>query len=507
MPMTNTSLPACRSGHRSHARARAQIAALLLCLLAGGVGACSPDRVLGDKPLPPDVPDPTQTHTAAGAIAAYHGALVTLRNAFAGNEQSYVPVSGLLTDELRYGDLGQIGSLNGPMLVDSRFMPEDPGVGSDAITASPIIEVYGLLHKVRGQAREARGALLAYAPDSSPSLVGHLDAVEAYADVFLADLFCSGVPLSTLDFGGDFTYAAGSSTEEVYAQAMALFDSALAVSTDSEAVMNLARLGKGRVLLALGRYAEAAQAVADVPDDFRYALQYSNTGPAQDHALDLSNRSFVFGDMGGEFNGSMPLTVADTEGGNGLPFLSSRDPRSASVVVDTNRYGHARWRLASLPADGSGSIVLASGVEARLIQAEAALQAGGADWLAMLNALRNDGTFDTRPDSADPAQTDTLWHAGSGGVPGLAPLSDPGTPDERLSLLFQERGYWLFLTGHRQGDLRRLVRAYGRQQQYVFPIGTYPGAYNTYGTDVTAPIPGAERISNPLFTGCRSRGA
>jgi hypothetical protein len=158
--------------------------------------------------------------------------------------------------------------------------------------------------------------------------------------------------------------------------------------------------------------------------------------------------------------------------------------------------------------DGSGAIVLASGVEARLIQAEAQLQASDvASWLATLNRLRTDGTYDTRRNAQDSTQTDTLWHAGTGGVARLRPLADPGTPDARVDLLFQERGYWLFLTGHRQGDLRRLVRAYGRNPEGVYPTGPYPGAFNIYGTDVTAPIPGAERVSNPLFTGCRSRGA
>ncbi|HEX6536183.1 MAG TPA: hypothetical protein VF041_16450, partial [Gemmatimonadaceae bacterium] len=382
MPMTNTSLAARHSGRRPHDRARATIAALLLCMLVGGAGACSPDSLLGDKPLPPDVPDPTQTHTAAGAVAAYHGALVALRYAFAGRGESFVPVSGLLTDELRYGDLGQLGAVDSPMLVDSRFMPEDPGVTSDSLTPFPITTVYGLLHKARGQAEEARGALLTYATDSSPALVGHLDTIEGYADVFLADLFCSGVPLSTLDYNGDFTYAAGSSTEEVYEHALALFDSALTLSSDSEAVMNLARLGKGRVLLDLGRYAEAAQAVADVPDDFRYAFEYDATDADQGVSNDFSNRSFVYSDMRRAAGGGFPLTMADTEGVNGLPYVSGGDPRTSWVVVDTNRYGHPRWRPEGLLEDGSGSVVLASGIEARLIQAEAALQAGGADWLA-----------------------------------------------------------------------------------------------------------------------------
>jgi hypothetical protein len=430
---------------------------------------------------------------------------VALRYAFGGADYSFVPVSGLLTDELRYGDLGQMGALNAPMLVDSRFMPEDPGTALDSLTPPPVVTAYALLHKVRGQSRQARGALLAYAPDSSTALVGHLETIEAYADVLLADLFCSGVPLSTLDFDGDFTYQPGSSTEEVYQHAVALFDSALATSADSERVMNLARVGKGRALLALGRYAEAAQAVADVPDEFRYAFQYTaiNSSTSTNEG---TGGSFVYRDFG-VLGLALSLTMADTEGVNGLPFLSSRDPRVPWAVLDTNQYGHVRWRPANLSRDGSGSIVLASGVEARLIQAEAALQAGSADWLARLNTLRTDGTFDTQPDAQDPAKTDTLWHAGSGGVAGLAPLSDPGTLDGRVSLLFRERGFWLYLTGHRQGDLRRLIRQYGRQQQDVYPQGNYPGAYNNYGTDVTAPIPGAERISNPLFTGCRNRGA
>ncbi|HEX6535956.1 MAG TPA: hypothetical protein VF041_15275 [Gemmatimonadaceae bacterium] len=480
-----------------------------MLLAAASLAGCSPEKLAGNDQLPPDVPDPAQTNTPAGAIAAYHGALVRLRFAFGGHDNSFIPVTGLLTDELGSGDLGQPNYVVDPMLLDSRFLPEDPGIGDDSTTAFPIYTLYGLLQKARGQARQARGALSAYAPDSSTALIGHLDAIEGYADVFLADLFCSGVPLSTLDFDGDFTYQPGSSTEEVYQHAVALFDSALAVSPDSERVMNLARVGKGRALLALGQYAEAAQAVADVPDDFQYAFQYSATDvPGEPTSLDRSNRTFANRDLYPGFGGGMMVTMVDAEGGNGLPFLSSGDPRVAWDDSAGTYHGLAIKRPVEYPLDGSGSIVLASGVEARLIQAEAQLQAGdAAGWLATLNALRTDGTYDTQQDPNDATKTDTLWHAGTGGVAGLRPLADPGTPDGQVSLLFQERAYWLFLTGHRQGDLRRLIRQYGRQAPTVYPAGPYPAAYKTYGTDVTAPIPGTERVSNPLFTGCRSRGA
>ncbi|HEX6535714.1 MAG TPA: hypothetical protein VF041_14045 [Gemmatimonadaceae bacterium] len=500
--MTSTALPSRR---RSYTGARGVGLGITLLLTAGTLAGCSPEKLAGNDQLPPDVPDPAETHTPAGAIAAYHGALVRFRTAFGGDAESFTPVTGLLTDELRSADVSDPNRTTDPMLVDSRFLPEDPGIGDDSTTASPIQSLYGLLQKARGQARQARGALLAYAPDSSKALVGHLETIEGYADVFLADLFCSGVPLSTLDFDGDFTYQPGSSTEEVYEHAVAFFDSALAVSADSQSVMNLARVGKGRALVALGRYAEAAQAVADVPDDFRYTFDFSATA-AQNAINDDVNRMYSYRDFGLSASAQMVLTMVDAEGGNGFPYISSGDPRSA-WVSGPSVAGIALVRPAAYPTDGSGSLVLASGVEARLIQAEAALQAGDPSWLTVLNALRTDGTYDTQRDPGDSTKTDTLWHAGTGGVAGLAPLQDPGTPDGRVSLLFQERAYWLLLTGHRQGDLRRLVRNYRRSTESVYPTGRYPGAYDTYGTDVTAPIPGAERVSNPLFTGCRSRGA
>ena len=36
---------------------------------------------------------------------------------------------------------------------------------------------------------------------------------------------------------------------------------------------------------------------------------------------------------------------------------------------------------------------------------------------------------------------------------------DPGTPDGEQKLLFHERAFWLYLTGHRLGDMRRLMRS------------------------------------------------
>jgi hypothetical protein len=199
--------------------------------------------------------------------------------------------------------------------------------------------------------------------------------------------------------------------------------------------------------------------------------------------------------------------MTDREGANGLPYVSSLDPRTPAELSGTDRLGRPRYLPPQNSQAGDAVVTLASGVEARLIQAEAQLHAGDARWLPTLNALRTDGAYDTQPDPDDAAKTDTLWHAGTGGVAGLAPLTDPVDPAQRIDLVFQERGYWLFLTAHRQGDLRRLLRDYGRGAESVYPTGAYGGLDGLYGTEVNAPIPATERLSNPQFHGCLNRGA
>ena len=133
--------------------------------------------------------------------------------------------------------------------------------------------------------------------------------------------------------------------------------------------------------------------------------------------------------------------------------------------------------------DLSAPITLASGIEARLIEAEAALHAGDAQWLTTLNTLRQTAISPALPD-----------------------LTDPGTADARLDLLYHERAYWLYLTGRRLGDLRRLIKVYGRGAETVFPTGPYPLG-GTYGTATSIPfIFAANSTGNPYLTsGCTSR--
>jgi len=479
-------------------------------LLALGLAGCSLDNLLKSNELPPDVTDPALAQTPQGAMAAYNGTLAQFRATFGGQHSSglgidegsaaFVPAAGLLSDELLW-------ARNGGTPLDRRLMLE----GSSGTEDSGADATYGLLHRVRALAGQTIGLLIRYVPDQ-PALVGHTYALEGYAEVFLAELFCSGIPLSTVDYSGDYTYQPGSTTDSVFTHAVVLFDSALALAGDNTRVVHLAALGKARALLTLGDYAGAAAAVAAVPDDYRYTVSF--TAAAGADAL-----NFAAINPGGFW----AYTVGDREGGTGLDFRTSGDPRTAVTQRGSYTVGFAttypiyhpnKYRdsiLATSPSGttvtftGADPMVVASGVEARLIEAEAALRAGDATtWRAKLNALRTDGTQDGSGN----------YNPGSGGVGRLAPLTDPGTDAARVDLLFRERAFWLFLTGHRQGDLRRLVRSvdrggYGRSQDQVYPTGTYPNTTlgELYGSDVTAPIPAAERTSNPKFTGCITRDA
>jgi hypothetical protein len=68
--------------------------------------------------------------------------------------------------------------------------------------------------------------------------------------------------------------------------------------------------------------------------------------------------------------------------------------------------------------------------------------------------------------------------------------------------LFRERAFWMFSTGHRTGDLRRLIRQYSRAANTVFPTGQWHKGGN-YGVDVTVPLPQAE-LNNPNLPGTTS---
>ena len=77
-------------------------------------------------------------------------------------------------------------------------------------------------------------------------------------------------------------------------------------------------------------------------------------------------------------------------------------------------------------------------------------------------------------------------------------MTDPGTATGRVDLHFRERAFWFYLTAHRLGDLRRLVRQYGRAIESVYPTGAYHKQGLTRGTQATLRVPQVEQ-NNPNY--------
>jgi hypothetical protein len=412
----------------------------LFCI---GTLACS--DLSGPPDLPSGTQDPSALNTPAGALQLYQTAIVL----FADAQVHAIAATGTLADEFQSAIPYRIG-----IALDELDMRST----TEGATIS-VRKVYEGWQRVRGQVAQALGVIRKYAPELSTALQGHLYALSGFAEVGLADFFCSGVPLSTIDFEKDFTYSPGLSTEEIYWHAIALFDTAIQLAVDSAPIVRLAYVGKARALNALGEF-EAAATVADsVPDHFQYTIPIRMpTAPFHE------------------------LTVPDREGGNGLPFHSDSDPRIALFATRLSQSASNQYFPAKYPFNVSSTLVVADWIEARLIRAEADLYKGKVDaWIDTLNSLRRNAI-----------------------APALSMLVDPGTQEERVNLLFKERAYWLFATAHRQSDLRRLVRQYGRSQYDVFPVGMYLMSAYTYGNDIDVQIPKEER-RNPLFTGCLNR--
>lgn len=400
-----------------------------------------------------DIVQPASLANTSGAEALRLGALGTFYTAFGSATNSVVLTSGLISDEFYAGHPVSFAS-------DADFRTW----GEPSFTGP-----YVLLQQTRIAALQALNALEKYAP-APASKTGHMFAVVGYAEVLLGETVCSGIPLGGFTEGGP-VFGTPLTTPQLLSRAISDFDSALTYAADSARILNFARIGRGRALLDNAQFTEASAAVAAVPTNFVFNAEFSASLSNQTNGLFQQATTARF------------VSVSDVEGSNGLNFRSANDPRVPTAFV-----GKGADNISDIyqftKITGSGSpIVLASGVEARLIQAEAQLNAGdAAGALATLNQLR-----------------------ASAVTPALAPLSLQPDRSSQVDQLFRERAFWLFGTGHRQGDLRRLIRQYGRSPEAVFPTGQARpgipyGSKIVFAPDVTAP-------NNPAYTACASFGA
>ncbi len=402
----------------------------------------------------PDVLKPDQLQGAAAIPTRVAGAILDFQIAFNGNfNNSLVPAQGLFTDEYIHSE-----TFPDRLEIDRRAIDRNDNQMAGFL--------FNSLHVSRASAHETAALIVEFEPDNENLTL--MKILEGFAEILLAETFCSGVPVSRFE-GNTIVFGTPRTTQQVLESAVALFDEVLARDAQS----HLARIGRGRALLDLNRPSDAASTVSAVPTSFEFLVRHSSTTPSQENGLwNLST------------NGRM--SVANGEGGVGLPFRSPRDPRVPWLDTGTTGFDEETpLYLQLVSPDIDSHVLLGSGIEARLIEAEAALRAGNRTlFFNTHNALR-------------------------AGV-GLAPFPDTGQSTAQLvDLHFKERAFWLYSTGHRLGDLRRMVRQYQRAANSVFPSGTHHKG-TPYGSDVNFPIPVQEDNNPntaPLQQGCLDRNA
>ncbi|MDB4900127.1 MAG: RagB/SusD protein, partial [Gemmatimonadetes bacterium] len=356
---------------------------------------------------------------------------------------------------------------------------------------SSTLQTFQDAQRARATAELVVRRFLQYDP-KNPQLA-EVQSLAGFMYIMFAEDYCNGVPTSSVDDAGAFNYGAGQTGQQLLQIALAKFDSAkvVAAAAKDNNSLNLARIGRARTLVDLNRLPEAAAEAAAVPSSFNYSIQHSENSGRENNAI------YAFNYLENRFS------VADSEGHNGINFVTAADPRLPTFDAGAGFNGGTELFLTSKYGKRTSPTPLAIGSEARLIQAEAALRAGDlATFLDMLNQAR--AAAPTYP--AAGTNSDQL-------LPSPAPLTladIPATTAGQQDLLFRERAFTLYLTSHRVGDLRRLIWQYGRNSETVFPTGDYQDG-SQYGTAVNLPIPKEEsnnqNVTYSAHPGCINRSA
>jgi hypothetical protein len=447
---------------------------IALCLGLMAIGACNPNAAL--RPKEKGV---VTTIGASALPGLYIGALNDFTIAWSGagdggnsSHEGHVGLSALFTDEMT------------SLYLDEFTFRRALDTGQATPNNTQLNGIFNDLSASRHSAELAASSFATVAPHD----VGRAEmlSIEGYTYILFAEMWCSGVPFGELNqTTGAPEYGQPMTTSAILGLALAKFDTAstLAASDTTTAILGLyatntldvlalSEVGRARVLLDLGQFA-AAQAAADSAvsnsPTLNYQMENSLNAPRQ-------------------YNGVWNFSIADDawgtvdrKGGNGLNFESANDPRV--LWVD----GHQTGSLGVTPTGfdtiyfqqkyptKSSSATLASATEATLISAEADLKANNvSSWANKLNTLRASSGLALPPLTAD---STTL-----------------ASPDMRVEVHFREREFWLWLTGTRLGDLRRLIHQYGHND---FPVNPT--------RDIRFSIP-VNETNNPNFKQCKDVG-
>jgi hypothetical protein len=450
-------------------------ASTMLPLLASmAIGGCSnfDDRLLSVQT--PDIISTSVADSPAGAQSFYQTAVGDFYRLIGGDRGGSSPLglaltSGLLGDEI-------FSARAGTEPTDDRSLNPN---------AFPL-DSWSQVGNSSTRTIRAIQALIQFPPASGLNTqLAQLHVNLGYTYTIIAEDYCNGVPVwDGKDPNNPTTVTM--SNADLYAAALAQYDSALTlIGTTSATIRQEALVGKARTLVDVAKpatlaadLAAAAAITGEVPTNFVYNTVFStSTAGVVNGLYDWMSATKNFG-------------ASDKEGGNGLDFVSSKDPR---IKVDGTKIVRGQdgsnVPTFNVYTTTTAPVAVATGIEARLIEAEAQLAAGNtAGWLATLNALR----------ASSQSYGSVTYTANS-----LPPLTDPGSPAADMNTMFRERAFWMYLSAHRLGDMRRLVRQYGRDPETVYPTGAYFKG-GVYGTDVVL-VPNQTETNNTTWKACTDK--
>ncbi|MGH7554202.1 MAG: hypothetical protein ACREMQ_14440 [Longimicrobiales bacterium] len=226
----------------------------------------------------------------------------------------YIARTGLLTDEF-------ITSAGWRAINEVAARLVGLADGGSCITnqAAPETPTYGPLHRARFQAEDTYSRINEWTAEQVPNrerLLAMSSAYAGYALTLLGEGYCEmavdGGP--RLDRKDVFTLA-----EERFTTAMRHGEAA-----SDNAALNLARVGRARARLDLGKKAEAAADAEAVPQGFVHNATYSTSTPRRHNRVHSLNRPNNFISVNPSFRG---LTVGGV-------------PDTRVDVVDGGRNGH-----------------------------------------------------------------------------------------------------------------------------------------------------------------------
>jgi starch-binding outer membrane protein, SusD/RagB family len=308
--------------------------------------------------------------------------------------------------------------------------------------------------------------------------------VDAYAYIYTAEHWCSGVPFSTINIAtGQVTNGAFLTTAQMLDTAVAELQAGKAVAlSDTVSAdisggavaqqVGLSLVGTARALLDLGQVTAAADTAATVATGFTYSIFESVNTPRQESGIwNYTAQSQT-----------QAFSVADKKNGTGLPFISSPDPRVPFVLSPNpaNNGNPTFFNQQKYPVASSGMVV-ADFTEAQLIVAEGDVFSGNYPAaFAIMNGLRT-----------------------ASGLSFSTPLANLGasTPKAQMQQILTERAYWMYVTGHRLGDWRRVLRA----PYTAAPFSFVPGDVYPFGTGISTTLEFPTPLTtnpNPNYVAC-----